>query len=275
VVPEVDTTQARIRVTYDAGAGGVFYNGLYPGESDPVFTLQNLPSVEVVLEEGVDAYDGTRDATIYEGFDLADDLEDNSNGAGEYIFSGNTSGSFARRSLLAFDLSPIPDGASIISASLQLTVSKTISGNSDQALHRLLADWGEGSQNAPGQEGRGIDAAQGDATWTSSFHNQSIWLNPGAVGDYDSVPSATATVGNTGATAVWMGPELTRDVQDWADGALLNFGWILIGDETAGTTAKRFLSSDDSTALESQRPRLTVRYLFSTGIADDAWQAYR
>jgi hypothetical protein len=69
-----------------------------------------------------------------------------------------------------------------------------------------------------------------------------------------------------------MGPAVTQDVQDWLSGATSNNGWILIGDESAATTAKRYFSSENISALEGQRPRLTLRYLLSTGVPETTWQ---
>ena len=48
-----------------------------------------------------------------------------SSGAGQYIFAGNTSSSNARRGLLQFDLTGIPASAQIVSATLDINVSRT------------------------------------------------------------------------------------------------------------------------------------------------------
>src|SRR5437870_4427463 len=66
------------------------------------------------------------DNTIYQ------DNTDNSNGAGQNLFAGNTgatSGNSPRRALLKFDLSTIPAGALVTSASLSLVVNRTQAGN--------------------------------------------------------------------------------------------------------------------------------------------------
>jgi len=273
-VPEVDTTEGRIKVTYDAGGGGIYYNGLFPSENDPLLTIQNLPSAEIVLQEDVGGYAGTRDTTIYEGFDTFDDFEDNSNGGGQNLFAGSTNVGYSRRALIEFDLSEIPAGSVILAASLELVVTKTVALSTTQSLHRLLMDWGEGTNDTPDPEGRGLDADPGDATWVSDFHTVSVWTNPGAEGDYEPTASASATVDNVASHPVWEGPGLARDVQDWLTGDAPNHGWILIGDETTNRTAKEYSSSEDSTVPLPQGPRLTVRYLLSTDVARGNWTSY-
>jgi len=222
--------------------------GLVPG-------VQAQQPVEVVFEDGVEGYTGTRDNTIYqEGT--------NTNGGGQYLFAGRTAGTLeteSRRALLTFDVSLIPPGSSIDSVTLELRVSKTLETASTQTLHRLLKDWGEGIGDAPLEEGRGTVPAEGDATWVSNFHNLSLWDSPG--GDFVATPSASTSVGLAGTTATWTGSGLVADVQAWVDGTAENFGWILIGNESALQTTKRFNSADNTTVSAGQRPRLTVSYL--------------
>ena len=214
--------------------------------------IQGQPEeVELILEQGLNDYEGTRDTSIY-----AERV--NSNGAGDHIFSGNAGGRNPRRALIAFDLSDIPEGATINSVSLQLTVSRTITAASDQSLHRLTADWGEGTVHALGQEGQGSAAEDGDATWVSNFHNESIWETPG--GDLVEEASATAEVGGVRTTPLWEGDGLVADVQQWIDGEAENYGWVLIGNEAAFTSAKRFNSANNPNVDEGAKPRLVIRY---------------
>lgn len=73
-----------------------------------------------------------------------------SNGAGQYLFAGNTAQGALRRALLAFDLSNLPANAQLTRAALTLTLSRTNSFSGDQphTLHRVLAAWGEGLSDA-------------------------------------------------------------------------------------------------------------------------------
>ena len=106
-----------------------------------------------------------QDNTLYE-----DEAGSLSNGAGDHFFVGAIAGGELRRGVIAFDIAEnIPAGSTIESVTLQLNMSRTSSGGQPIELRRLLADWGEGSSNAPGQEGGGDAATSGDATWVYTF----------------------------------------------------------------------------------------------------------
>lgn len=190
-----------------------------------------------------------------------------SNGAGDHFFVGRTdvisSGSI-RRGLIAFNVaSAIPAGAVITRVDLTLNMSRTISGLQPVSLHRLLADWGEGTSNAFGQEGGGTTATNGDATWIHRFFNTTNrWTGPGAAGDFAITPSTTVQVGAIGSYIFLSTSRMVADVQGWLDNPATNFGWILIGNESALATAKRFDSRTN--LISSARPRLTVE--FTTGL---------
>ena len=199
-----------------------------------------------------------RDNTMYE-----DAPGTNSNGAGSFIFTATqSSNGWARRALVHFDVSSIPAGSTINSAQLSLRVTQTISGSQDIDLHRVVADWGEAGSNAPGQEGGGTSAQNGDATWVSSFHPSTAWAQPG--GDFASTASATASVGSSGSTSVWSSAGMEADVQSWVSGAQPNFGWVVKHtDEIVYGTAKRFRSRENTTT--SQRPTLVVDFTPGAG----------
>jgi len=194
-----------------------------------------------------------KDNTIYE-----DAPGTNSNGAGQYIFGGTqASNGWSRRALVRFDVSSIPAGSNINSVSLSLRVNMTISGSQSMAAHRMIADWGEGSSDAPGQEGGGTGATTGDATWISAFHPSNPWATVG--GDFEPGASAVTSVGSSGSTPSWSSTAMTADVQAWVDGVSPNFGWAIKHiDEIALGTAKRFGSRENSTS--SHRPVLVVDF---------------
>ncbi|GAB4375983.1 MAG: hypothetical protein Kow0042_21810 [Calditrichia bacterium] len=193
-----------------------------------------------------------QDNTLYE--DANGSL---SNGSGIYFFVGNTLTSFSRRALLMFDIAGnIPAGAIIDSVYLKLNMSRTIAGNQDVALYRVLKPWGEGASNAPGQEGGGAPSAPGDATWIHTFYDTSFWANPG--GDFAALPSATQSVDGLGTYTWGSTPLMSADVQDWLDNPATNFGWIAVGNESVNTTAKRFDSRENPNP--NNRPLLTIYY---------------
>jgi spore coat protein A len=123
-------------------------------------------------------------------------------------------------------------------------------------MHRVLADWGEGTSNATGQEGKGANASTGDATWRHRFYNTMFWSTQG--GDFNATASASTTVNTTLGYYMWSGASVVADVQAWVNGTANNYGWLLKGVETTSHTAMRFASREESTA--SQRPVLIIDF---------------
>jgi hypothetical protein len=195
--------------------------------------------------------DAVADNTMYQEAEGA-----HSNGAGQHFIAGATAALELRRALLRFDpAAQIPAGASITSVTLELYMSRTGSGAAPVSLHRALADWGEGTSDAIDQEGQGVPATPGDATWLFSFYPDTLWANPG--GDFVESASATTSVAYDGYY-VWSGPGPVADVQSWVADPGANFGWVLVGDELNSRTAKRFDSRQNP--VPEQHPKLTVQY---------------
>lgn len=198
---------------------------------------------------------------------LFEESGDRSNGAGSYLFVGNTNAGRARRALIAFDLADaLPDGAQVEHVEITLNHSRTIAGSVEVRLHRVARAWGEGASDAPAEEGGGTAAAAGDATWTHAVYDTDMWQNDG--GDFESSPSAAFAIGAVGRYTAESTPELVEDVQRWVDDPSSNFGWILIADETVTPGAKRFDSRHHATV--DDRPQLTVRYSSTTAAEDVA-----
>jgi len=190
-----------------------------------------------------------------------------SNGAGEHFFVGRTdiiSAGAIRRGVIAFDVAgSIPAGAVITRVDLTLNMSRAISALQPVSLHRLLADWGEGTSDPIGEEGGGVASTPGDATWIHRFFDTIRWSGPGAAGDFVTTPSTTVQVGPIGVYTFLSTAAMVSDVQMWLDNPAGNFGWILIGNEATLSTTKRFDSR--SNPIASAQPALTVE--FSTGQA--------
>lgn len=196
----------------------------------------------------------TKDNTLYES--AAGDL---SNGQGQYFFVGRTNqpSNSLRRGLIAFDIAgAIPAGATIQSVVLTLSMSQTTSAAQSVSLHRVTADWGEGTSIAAGNEGGGAPATTGDATWLHRFFDTSFWTNAG--GDFLATPSAETSVSAIGIYTWGSTPEMVNDVQQWLDSAATNFGWLLKGNESTQPTSKRFDSRQN--ANQANRPTLTITY---------------
>jgi hypothetical protein len=184
-----------------------------------------------------------------------------SNGAGNYMFAGNTAApppnGDIRRAVLAFDVAGhVSAGATITSVNLTLHMSKTISGAETCELHATTANWGEGTSHAPGEEGGGAPPTPDDVTWNHRFYPDTLWAQNG--GDFSPMVSASTAVADVGFYTWSSTPQLVADVQGWLDHPAGNFGWVLVGNEAAPATAKRFDSRHNATP--ENRPKLTIIY---------------
>jgi hypothetical protein len=201
-------------------------------------------AAELVLEP-------SHDTSIYSG----GGLETRSDGQGDYLWLSVTAGGINRRTLLKFDMSRVPLGATVTQATLSLYESRARDEHT-VTVHRLLRSWGEGASNGGGQ-GEGAPAAPGDATWLHAFYPGVPWSQPG--GDHVAAPSAAVAVGFPGQFYIWgSNAALRADVQAWIDSPASNHGWILIGVEQGLQNAKRFESRNNSVAVN--RPRLHLMY---------------
>jgi hypothetical protein len=192
----------------------------------------------------------SKDNTLYE-YDPAEG--DHSNGAGFHFFAGENGMGELRRGVLAFDISgTIPAGSTITAVSLTMNMSMTPAGAETVELHKLLADWGEGTSHAPMGEGDGAPATPNDATWRHRFFDTIFWTNEG--GDFSATVSASQSVGGIGQYT-WSSTQMVADVQSWLDDPASNFGWLVLGNETTIATAKRF-----DTRESASPPMLTIQY---------------
>jgi len=174
-----------------------------------------------------------------------------SNGAGPGFFAGRTvqGSNEIRRGLIMFDIAAaVPASATVTAATLTLNVSKVANAsfNEETELRRANVDWGEGAtvgELGGGMGGAGGIALPGDATWTHSFSPNTTWSSVG--GDFSNVVSASTRVGDVGSYD-WSDAQLTADIQDMLDSAHNNFGWFILGNESASQTARRFDSRDSA-----------------------------
>jgi hypothetical protein len=213
--------------------------------------LANQPALAAQV-----ALSPSQDNTLY-----ATTTTDESSGAGPALVAGVTGTWRLRRALLGFDTSSIPSGVRVDSVQLILHVTRAQDAVARVfVLHRVLAQWGEGTSNAGGDStdplgGQGAPATLGDATWNYRIYDTLRWAQVG--GDFDPAPLATALVGGIGAWTWGSTAALAADVQRWVDGGE-NFGWVLIGVESERTTTRRFASRQSG--VVSARPSLVVHY---------------
>jgi hypothetical protein len=200
-----------------------------------------------------------KDNTLYQ-YIAADG--DRSNALGFYFFAGETGLGTGqgelRRGVIAFDIAGnIPAGSTITGVTLSLNMSMTALDTARTIeLHRLLADWGEGTSQATGGEGAGAPATPNDVTWRHRFFDTIFWTTEG--GDFLPTVSASQSVGPVGIY-MWSSPGMIVDVQSWLNNPATNFGWLVLGDESELGTAKRF-----DTRESASPPVLTIQY--TTGV---------
>ncbi len=238
-----------------AGLGGSYQGDNVPCSPDPCVGTP----VTVTLEPN-------KDNTLYQNATGAV-----SNGAGQYFYGGRTNQGVVLRSVLAFDLTSIPPNATITSVSLTMVVSQSSGGATGMSLHRALANWGEGTSDASGDESVGAPATTNDATWLHRLYPGTLWSTAG--GDFFATASATTSVSGAG-TFVWSSATLLSDVQGWFANSATNFGWVLRGAE-AGNNRKGINSRQFSDP--AQRPKLEITYVveatgaccFTNGTCDE------
>lgn len=144
------------------------------------------------------------------------------------------------RGLFRFDLSSLPSGVVVTSATVELTVTKVAMPveNTPQThlLHRLTLNWTEAG-----------------ATWDGT--GGGFWENAG--GDFDPVSDADRSITGLGTYVFASTPGLVSTLQQWATNASANFGWVLrSAAEDAGQTGRRFNTREAA----SGRPKLVVAY---------------
>ncbi len=207
-------------------------------------SAQFSPAAVVTLSSAADAF-------------INSNSPDNNAGAHGWFDAGADGVGGVRRGLIRFNLASIPAGSTINSAVLQLTVTKVPSFgpvNSSFQIHRLDADWTEGTQVG----NSGALAVAGEATWNSRMSGSANWTVPGAASDAEAAASASTPVGtNFGASYTWTGAAVASDVQFWLDHPAENFGWLLRSDaEGTGRTARGFGAREDA----ANAGRLQVTY---------------
>jgi len=201
--------------------------------------------------------------TVYSSADtvIRQDQTGDNFGAYNQVWVGRSGKSNpVRRALFEFDLSSIPAGATINSASLRLT-AVGFHTSASFGLYRTLVDWGEGVKTGKG----GGTAAAGEASWNNRLTGTAAWGTPGGLAgtDYIATSSAAQTVSGTGAFT-WSSAGLLADVQYWYANPTKNFGWFVISslEGTANGSVNRLATRENTTV--ANRPQLIIDYSVAT-----------
>ena len=195
----------------------------------------------------------------------------NNAGGRSWVNAGSNMHTQRNRGLFKFDIAGnVPAGSRITSALLSLSVTGIPADGyavSYFDLHRLLRDWGEGTNNPIASPGQGSPATTNEATWLSPFAlTTNLWTSPGgaATNDFDPAVTAAQIIYST-VQSPYAFPDPTADptpmlvdVQRWLDHPLTNYGWILVCEsENVPSTARRFGSREDP----NNPPMLQLEYI--------------
>ncbi len=183
----------------------------------------------------------------------------NNGGAPDIAIGDNSAAAESRRALIKFDLSSIPAGSVVNSATLSLCEhAQQNSLTPELGAYYAIHSWEEGT-------GNGAPTADG-ATWTSydgnSLHS---WGVPGGDFDTSSPPTAVAPDISWGGPA-WINFSVTNLAQQWIDGTIANEGAFIkkTAENTTLNDYKTFYSSD-YLADTNLRPKLVIEYVPAPG----------
>lgn len=217
-----------IRATEGTSAGSIEHTS--PGATTMSVavtgTAQNLSNT-LVLQDGVNGYTGTRDTYIWDNSPATVRGADTS-----FVQDKNSALAPAdeRKSLLKFDLSGVPNGATILTAELQMYVGVEGQGFT---MYRMLAPWDE------------------NTTYASIGNRYFLTNNT----DAESAVNATWPGVDTYVGPITV-PVPVSTIQNWVNGTMTNNGWLMIAtdiDDGQQIRSREHPSQPD-------RPKLVITY---------------
>ena len=201
-------------------------------------------SATITLQDGLNGYTGTQDATIYskngdDNYDSFSGLVQESWGATLSLFETTKDpvgeiGTSWTTALLRFDniFDSIPAGSTIDSAKLVVNVTNPIEGTH---LAVMMTDWAEST-----------------VTW-NTFGSGSPDTGGGVTPDNVDASSALTSLSTLGLGATNI--DVTSTVQSWLDNPGTNYGWAFLRDDR---NKGEFNASEYGTV--GQRPKLTIDF---------------
>ena len=217
-----------------------------------------------------------QDVTLFGGSDATNN--DTSSGPGMFVGSDPSN---PKRGIIEFNVPAyVPAGATITSATLTLYLGQvagsgggTGSGDSTPRTIRLFdvtRAWNGSTLGTTGHAGPGFGGTghgftppnTGDATWNYAMFSSVPWTTPG--GDFSATESADAVVSQTvNSPYSWTSPQMALDVQNWLNGTLPNYGWLLKNDsESLSQTFRAFYTREGAVvqSVPQFAPNLAVSY---------------
>lgn len=233
----------------------IFFTFLFLGWAGSIF------ATTVTFQEGVDGYAGTSDTRIYYGSVCS--ACDENHGSVTWIVSVlpySEGGNWRSSTLIKFDLSSIPAGSTISSATLSL---KTTDLGSDGyspniSAFRVFKPWTEAGAT-------GNDWVATASEWTTPMADNASDSGSDNSGDgtgYDRKSTAESTVNYPGWTNIdyiWKDWTLSTSlVSGWVNGTITNNGVLMRG--VTANQSKDIIWTSSESATASDHPKLTVTY---------------
>jgi hypothetical protein len=189
-----------------------------------------------------------------------------------YLLDGITQGSRQNTFVQRFDVSSIPPGSTIKSATLTQYFANQ---NANERIFTAMKlsqmrpgkGWIETTQSPPGTTGPHFD---GSVTWNSQASITTLWGAPGATGETDIFLDTTKTFDLIGVdgTATTITLDITSWVQDWVNHPANNTGMLWWGGNSADSASAnryfRFGVKEDGAGPASDSaaaaPTLVIEY---------------
>ena len=225
-------------------------------QSVPLDALDHVAELRTTVQyqEGVDD-PNTVDVDVYSG---CEDVSIRGNYSANFGASAqiDITGPANKSTLIRFDVSAIPAGSTIDSASLDITVSSR-AGNSGEKtfeMYRCLQPWVEGTGDATAPPHGGADDwhyEEPDGHWDAQHAATSGT-------DYSAILSAEFEQDFAGYPSLVLSEaQMATDVSLWVEGTQNN-GWIIHPEGSASNYYIWARSSEYGTAAD--RPKLTIDY---------------
>jgi len=194
-----------------------------------VQTAGGSAPVTVTLQNGVNSYSGTTDASL-----RSDNKNTNYGNSTTLLADGSPD----YAALLRFDLSSISAGKTVTAAQLSFNVVNTSSGS--YTFYALKRTWDEAQVN-----------------WNRALTGTN-WQTAGASGSNDRETTALGTFpsSSTGSITITLNAAGIAKLQSWINDPASNYGFILLN--YSNSDGLDLSSSEASTV--SQRPKLTITY---------------
>ncbi len=210
-----------------------------------IFFLASASAETLILQDGLNGYAGTKDNGMDKSAPLCN--------KGNYIGFG-IGGTDQSSMLLSFDLSQIPAGSTITSATLFIY---SLEDNRPQGAlsyaYELKKDWEEGTNAA----GCGNPLSQMPSNWTQASSSVN-WQQGGATGTEDiyptGIPSSEEGIG-------WIEWDFTSLVDSWVNDSAShpNYGAVLHGTSLDTWNGVKVYSRNYAIDT-SLRPKITIIY---------------